>query len=42
LELGLPADFPVLMQVATGPHELATAPAILRHLCNQKRSTSKA
>jgi hypothetical protein len=29
-ELRPPADFPVLWWVATGPHELATAPAVLR------------
>jgi hypothetical protein len=31
-----PADFPVLWWVTTGPHELATTPAELRHFCNQK------
>jgi hypothetical protein len=36
LELGLPADFPVLRCVTTGPHKLVTAPAVLGHLCNQK------
>jgi hypothetical protein len=35
-ELGSPADFPVLGWVATGPHERATAPAVLRHFCNKK------
>jgi hypothetical protein len=35
LELGLPPDFPVIRRVATGPHELATATTILRHLFNQ-------
>jgi hypothetical protein len=34
-ELGLPADFSVLRQVTTGPHELAIATAVLKHLCNQ-------
>jgi hypothetical protein len=36
LELGPPADFSVLRWVATGPHELATATAVLRHFCNKK------
>jgi hypothetical protein len=40
-ELGPPADFPVLRWVAIGPHELATATAVLRYFCNKKRSTSK-
>jgi hypothetical protein len=40
-ELGLPADIPVLRWVATRPHKLATAPAVLSHLCKKKRSTSK-
>jgi hypothetical protein len=35
-ELGLSADFPVLRWVASGPHELATAPAVPKHFCNQK------
>jgi hypothetical protein len=35
-ELRSLADFPVLGWVTTGPHELATAPALLRHFCNQK------
>jgi hypothetical protein len=35
-ELGSLANFTVLRWVTTGPHELATAPAVLRHLCNQK------
>jgi hypothetical protein len=35
-ELGPPADFPVLGWVATGPHELATTPAVLKHICNPK------
>jgi hypothetical protein len=35
-ELELPVDFPVLQWVVTGSHELATAPAVLRHFCNQK------
>jgi hypothetical protein len=33
LELGLSVDFPVLRRVATGPHKLATATAVLSHLC---------
>jgi hypothetical protein len=42
-ELRLPADFPVLRWVVTGPHELATTLAVSRHFCNnKKRSTSKA
>jgi hypothetical protein len=35
-ELGLPADFPVLGWIVTGPHELATAPVVLSHFYNQK------
>jgi hypothetical protein len=30
-----PADFPILRWVAIGPHELATAPSVLRHFCNK-------
>jgi hypothetical protein len=37
-ELGSPSDFLVFRWIATGPHELATAPAVLRHFCNQKDS----
>jgi hypothetical protein len=33
---------PVLKQITTAPIELATAPIVLRHLCNKKISTSKA
>jgi hypothetical protein len=36
LELRLPADFPVLRWVTTGPHELAITPTVLRHFYNQK------
>jgi hypothetical protein len=36
LELRPPADFPVLRWVTTGPHEFATAAAVLGHFCNQK------
>jgi hypothetical protein len=35
-KLGLPADFPVLGWVTTRPHELAIAPTVLSHFCNQK------
>jgi hypothetical protein len=35
-ELMLPADFPILRWVTTGPHKLAAAPTLLRHFCNQK------
>jgi hypothetical protein len=31
-----PAYFPVLRWVATGPHKLATAPAVLKDFHNQK------
>jgi hypothetical protein len=34
-ELRPPANFPVLRWVATRPHELVTAPAVLSHFCNQ-------
>jgi hypothetical protein len=34
-ELMPPADFPILRWVAIGPHELATAPSVLRHFCNK-------
>jgi hypothetical protein len=40
-ELGSPANFPALRWVATRLHELTIAPAVLRHFCNKKRSTSK-
>jgi hypothetical protein len=35
-ELGPLADFPVLRWITTGPHELATAPVVLKQFCNQK------
>jgi hypothetical protein len=35
-ELRLPADFPVLWWVTSGPYKLAAAPAVLQHFCNQK------
>jgi hypothetical protein len=34
--LSHPTDFLVLRQVAAEPHKLVTAPAVLRHFCNQK------
>jgi hypothetical protein len=40
-ELRLPADFPVLWWVVTGPHELATTPTVLRHFCNQKDAQAR-
>jgi hypothetical protein len=42
LELGSLAGIPLLRWVATMPHKLATAPAVLKHFCNPKRSTRKA
>jgi hypothetical protein len=38
LELGLLADFPILLWVTIEPHKLATTPAVLSHVCNQKDS----
>jgi hypothetical protein len=40
-ELRSPADVPVLGLVATRPHKLATAPAVLRHFYNQKDSQAR-
>jgi hypothetical protein len=38
LKLEPPANFPVLLWVITGPHELATATVVLSHFYNQKDS----
>jgi hypothetical protein len=38
---GLPNLFPALV-LTTGPHPIATTIAVLRHVCTQIKSTSKA